>query len=279
MTADGGMSISSYSYAYTDQEAMSYSYATTGEDMTTHEGLIRVEMTLGALWDLRGRVNPTFNSTEEVFEAIVGEMDLAFVQHHGTDVVKAIVEISETFGVETLKNLTMNTTGFVLPTSFDAPHVPLPTPAPTVAPTLSPTSVPTTSPSMLPTTQPTSAPTPQPSAVPTKDPSPLPSLQPSPVPTAQPTSAPTEQPSAIPSPQPTSLPTPVPTPVPSPAPTPVLRGYRSCVCVTATVAKRLKQWCPDIAPLFDGESCLHNITSSGLEKLVADCPPLQTQFF
>jgi hypothetical protein len=107
----------------------------------------------------------------------------------------------------------------------------------------------------------------------------VPTSLPTATPTELPTEAPTPQPSEAPSPVPTDAPTPVPTSVPTSQPTQVLRGYQQCVCVTAGVARKLKAWCPNVAPHFDGESCLSNVTTAELYELVADCPPLQTTFF
>jgi len=150
-----------------------------------------------------------------------------------------------------------------------------PTPRPSADPTLLPFPLPTISPTMAPTAVPLTAPTPGPTLEPTPSPSRLPTQAPTPPPTPLPTARPSLEPTEVPSVPPTQLPTLLPTPAPSPAPTTVLRGYKDCVCFSASLVGSLKIHCPKVAQHFAADSCAANVTAAEFKVIAADCPFLQ----
>ena len=235
---------------------------------------------------MRGRTaasQANFSSPDDVCGGLTGGLAsaLAAPGSGGSGpgaLVVAVRAAAAELGLASLASTGLNATASAPPDGCTTPHVPLPTPLPTPPPSPLPTSLPSELPTALPTQLPTALPTELPTEGPTQLPTQLPTALPTALPTELPTALPTEAPTPLPTDAPTALPTDAPTPAPTPAPTEVLRGYQQCVCVTAGVAAKLKSWCPEVAPHFDGESCLSNVTATELADLLVDCPHLQTSF-
>jgi hypothetical protein len=242
-----------------------------------------VTVRIGTMWDLRGRTAAgklNFTSSADVCHSLTTTLsDELLGPDQGGAFVAAVRAAAVAAGVPGLASTSVNASLSTLPSACNTTTGPLPTPLPTPLPSPAPTPLPSAAPTPEPSPLPSPLPTPDPTFAPTPEPTHVPTSLPTATPTELPTEAPTPQPSEAPSPVPTDAPTPVPTSVPTSQPTQVLRGYQQCVCVTAGVARKLKAWCPNVAPHFDGESCLSNVTTAELYELVADCPPLQTTFF